>query len=308
MDQTSIFKLHKVADGVPVGPLLVNSPHSGRNYTMMDMGVLKCTIDKLRTLEDTVMDGITQLGNLAQYGITALEALFPRSYIDPNRAATSLDKTQIRGWTGKYLNSFIPDLYTALGCGLVPVRAAAEGFEIYEPANFPTEEDIAGRLKFYKSYHSQLQKSLHDLFNQFGGYALLDMHSCYPTGIVETGARANRADIILSNCHGQSCSEDFLQVVKAAYLEQGFTDIVINQPFKGGFITSHYGKGGMGVFAGGNAQGMTNSDNINSLQIELNKRLYWDFEKQQEKPDSEPLKQANIAVFRTVKDYMLSLS
>lgn len=307
MESNAIFKFHAVADNTTSGPVLVNSPHSGRDYSMVDMSALKCGMEKLRVLEDTLIDVIAQLAQLAQYGITSLEALFPRSYIDPNRALTSLDKLQIRGWTGRHISSFIPDFYTALGCGLVPVRAAAEGFEIYDAANYPTEDDIAGRLKYYKAYHHQLQQALHDLFNRFGGYALLDMHSCYPSGIIESGARENRADIILSNCHGQSCSDEFMHVVKAAFLEQGLTDIAINHPFKGGYITSHYGKGGMGIFASGHAPSMMKSDNIHALQIELNKRLYWDFEKQEEKADAEPLKRANIAVFRAVNDYMMSL-
>lgn len=307
MNDNGIFRLHPVPDTVQEGLLLVNSPHSGRDYSRVDASSLKCSLDQLSVLEDTIMDQIAQLSSLGQYGITALEALFPRSYIDPNRIITSLDKSQIRGWTGKHLDFFIPDFYTALGCGLVPIRAAAENFELYDPEFYPTESDIAERLKYYKAYHQQFQKTLREIFNRFGGYALLDMHSCYPSGIVESGARENRADIVLSNAFGQSCSDEFLQVVKTAYMGQGFTDIAINNPFKGGYITSHYGRGGMGVFAAGNAATMGKSEKINALQVELNKRLYWDFEKREEKPNAEALKKANIAVFRTVNDYALSL-
>lgn len=303
-----IFKIHPPDNADHSGMLVVNCPHSGQDYAMFDVEKITCSFEQLRVLEDSLMDEMAQLSRLGQYGITALQALFPRSYIDPNRAVTSLDKTQIRQWTGQYINYFIPDKYTSLGAGLVPVKAKPEGFDIYEPDNYPTEEDIAGRLKYYKAYHAQLQEILRESFNKFGGYALLDMHSCHPTGPAdENGDRPRRADIILSDCRGQSCSAEFLEVVRQAYIAQGFENVEVNRPFKGGFITSHYGRGGMGIFSAGQVAPSRAGDTINALQIEVNKRLYWDFETGREKPDSAPLKAANIAVFRKVHDYSLSL-
>lgn len=303
------FKLYEAADTDQSGLLLVNCPHSGRDYSMFDLGQLKCSYDQLRILEDSMMDEVAQLSSLASYGITALKAMFPRSYIDPNRALTSLDKSQMRHWTGKYIDFFIPDKYTSFGSGLVPIDAKPEGFEIYAPEFYPTEEDIAGRLKYYKAYHAQLQKTLQDNFNKFGGYALLDMHSCYPTGQPdETGDLPRRADIILSDCRGQSCSPEFLEVVRQAYLDQGLTDIEINRPFKGGYITSHYGKGGIGVFAPGQISPSRSAANINAIQIEVNKRLYWDFDEEQESRQASMVKEANVAVFRIVDAYTRSLT
>ncbi|RTE07188.1 hypothetical protein EJQ19_21800 [Paenibacillus whitsoniae] len=61
---------------------------------------------------------------------------------------------------------------------------------------------------------------------------LLDLHSFY---IQST------KDIVLGTCHGMSCSHEFLEVVRSAFIEEGFTVSVDEKGLTGGYIVSKYG-------------------------------------------------------------------
>ena len=65
-------------------------------------------------------------------------------------------------------------------------------------------------------------------------------------------------DVVISNLNNQSSSIEILNLAKKSFINYNYnTDI--NYPFKGGFITSYYGKP---------------EKNIHFLQIEINKNLY----------------------------------
>ena len=68
-------------------PLVLDSPHSGAHYP--EEFAYRCPLPMLRRAEDAYVD---QLYDAAPaHGATLVAALFPRSYIDANRAADDLD-------------------------------------------------------------------------------------------------------------------------------------------------------------------------------------------------------------------------
>src|SRR5262249_53901878 len=67
----------------PEMPLVFDSPHSGSEYPE-DFGFC-CPLDVLRTAEDTHVDELYAAA--PELGATLIGAVFPRSYLDPNRAA-----------------------------------------------------------------------------------------------------------------------------------------------------------------------------------------------------------------------------
>ncbi len=266
------YKVHGVSE-TGSGPLLINSPHSGRDYSGWDISGLCCTPDQLHTLEDTHMNIVCGFDQFGESGIQGLEFLLPRSFVDVNRSATSLDPTQIRD----YLEQLhcLPDYYTSLGHGVVPIRAKVEGFEIYSGENLPTALEIIERLKSYQAYHDQLQIMMLNAARRHGGYALLDMHSCNPFGAPDAmGYAAPRADIILGDLDGKSCSAGFLHAVQQVYKDHGFTSIAINAPFRGGYITQKYGAHNASTWSTHLPDIGRDPFCAQALQIEFNKHLY----------------------------------
>ena len=74
-------------------PLVFDSPHSGSEYP--EDFRFCCSLDVLRTAEDAYVDELYAAA--PQLGATLIGAIFPRSYLDPNRAADDLDATHIDG-------------------------------------------------------------------------------------------------------------------------------------------------------------------------------------------------------------------
>lgn len=256
-----------------IGPLIVSSPHSGRDYSPFDPSRLICSHEQLRNLEDVGMDQVSNIGHLAQDGIAAIEFLLPRSFIDVNRAPTSLDISQIHDYLPRL--KCIPDKYTALGAGLIPVSAKVEGFELYKPGLEPTALEIIERMRAYRGYHRSLKSLMRASLQLHGGYALIDMHSCYPVGPRNADGHAlERADIILGDRHGLSCRPEFLHAVRQVYEDHGLTAIAVNTPFPGGYITQSYGASSDTDWSRKMAGRLSSAFHMQALQIEINKRLY----------------------------------
>lgn len=266
------YKVHQVSE-TGSGPLIVNSPHSGQNYSLWNITELSCTPEQLHRFEDTHMNAVCAFDQLGNSGIRGLEFLLPRSFVDVNRSISSLDPTQIRD----YLEELrcLPDYYTSLGHGVVPIRAKVEGFELYREDNRPTAREIIDRLKFYQAYHEQLESMIVGAARRHGGYALLDMHSCNPFGAIDAmGYAAPRADIILGDLDGKSCSAGFLNAVQQVYKDHGFTSIAINAPFRGGYITQKYGAHNASSWSNHMPDLGRDPFCAQALQIEFNKHLY----------------------------------
>ncbi|HJO69686.1 MAG TPA: N-formylglutamate amidohydrolase, partial [Rhodospirillales bacterium] len=80
----------------PIGnefPMVFDSPHSGTLYPD-DFGHV-APMARLRKAEDTFIDDIYE--HAPAKGGHLLEALFPRSYIDPNRSLEDLDPGLLDG-------------------------------------------------------------------------------------------------------------------------------------------------------------------------------------------------------------------
>ena len=116
--------------------------------------------------------------------------------------------------------------------------------------------------KYFDPFHQKIKKHIVKI-KQAGHPAiyLLDLHSMPSKGLAfhrDPGQR--RAEIVVSDCGGKSCSIAFRDLVIKAYKKAGF-QVVLNWPYKGGAITQTYGQPHKGQEA---------------LQVELNRKLYMD--------------------------------
>ncbi len=72
-------------------PVMFDSPHSGRRYPA-DFGHIAEEL-QLRRAEDAYLDELYVAA--PEHGATLIHALFPRSYIDPNRGEDEIDQTML---------------------------------------------------------------------------------------------------------------------------------------------------------------------------------------------------------------------
>ena len=233
-------------------PLVFDSPHSGRDYPPD----FDHRIDRqiLRQAEDSHVEAL--FAGVVLLGAPLLHALFPRSYIDPNRALEDLDGGMIDGpWPGTTL----PGDKTRRGVGLIWRRLRGLG-EIYDRRL--TVAEVQHRIETcWHPYHAALKELLDTAHGRFGRVWHLNCHSMPAMGDETTpDGPAARADFVLGDRDGSSCDPGFTRFVAAALTDLGY-EVKLNEPFKGVELVRRYADPAAGR---------------HSLQIEINRRLYMD--------------------------------
>jgi N-formylglutamate amidohydrolase len=126
-------------------------------------------------------------------------------------------------------------LRVAGGLGTIP-RIVGDSQEIYA-GRLPAEVAIGRIESLYKPYHRALRQLLGASVSQFGWTILADCHSM-PSAAVGSDSRA---DVVIGDRYGTSCSEIVTDVVEGLFAAHGLR-VVRNRPYAGGFITEHYGQ------------------------------------------------------------------
>lgn len=232
---------------VPLAPLVLDSPHSGRIYPT-DFNYV-CPLSLLRQTEDSYVDEL--IAGAVHYGIEVLVAEFPRSYIDTNRAENDIDPLVLAGPWAELLQ---PSERTLLGLGLVR-RLCKSGVPVYKEA-LPPHEIVHRITKYYRPYHEALERLLSDRVLQFGEGFLINCHSMPDRN--SDGRVAQRPDFVLGDRSGTSCDLSFTRCAHDVLREMGY-NVALNDPYKGQEIVRRYGQPKQGRHA---------------LQLEINRRLY----------------------------------
>ncbi len=249
MNTARIFKIHAPAGASSA--LVFDSPHSGQDYPDDFGSVLSQT--QLRSTEDCFVHEL--YAGAPEHGAHLLEALFPRSYIDPNRSAGDIDLELL---DGPWPHHYEPSGKARLGKALV-WRNLDDATPIY--AGKLSVATVLHRITHYLTpYQSALKALLDQAHAAHGVVYHVNCHSMDPVGNVmaEGGAGAVRADVVLGDRDGTTCAGAFTQAVAAFFDARGYS-VAINKPYKGVelvrmFSAPHAGR--------------------HSLQIELNKSLY----------------------------------
>ncbi len=243
------------------GPVLFNSPHSGRVYPPSFLLTSRLDLSTLRRSEDSFVDDL--IAGLVHRGHPIMRAHFPRCYVDVNREPYELDPRMFEGRLPSFANT--RSMRVAGGLGTV-ARVVGDAQEIYDQRMSVTEalRRIDG---LYKPYHRTLRRLFTRLHRDFGAAILVDCHSMPST----TGARDERprADVIIGDRYGTSCVAIVAEVVEQALRGFGYA-VSRNKPYAGGFITEHYGNPATGLHA---------------IQLEINRALYMD-ERHYERSDA----------------------
>jgi len=233
-------------------PLIFDSPHSGRNYPD-DFGH-SCDIPVLEKAEDRYVDLLFE--GVPSFGGVLLNALFPRTYIDVNRAADDIDPELLEApWPGP-VN---PTARSSAGIGLLR-RMVNPGLPLYD-RELSVNEVMKRIENYYNPYHHALEHLLDEAHLEYGKVWHINCHSM-PSHTNTSNLYYNRkkrlADFVIGDRDGTSCDPHFVSAVKT-FLEDCSFRVDINEPYSGVELIRKYS---------GPNQGR------NSLQLEINRSLY----------------------------------
>lgn len=237
-------------------PLIYDSPHSGRVYPA-DFDYA-CDEGLLRRGEDNYVDEL--IAHAPAHGIHLLCADFPRTYIDVNRADNDIEPDILATAWPTPLN---PTDRALSGIGLIR-REIKPGIPVYNRKLSVSE--ITQRLEnYYIPYHSAIRDLLDQSYDLFGQVWHINWHSMPSLGAVgplpHSGRRpgSGQPDFVLGDRNGTSCWPDFTNDIKDLLKNLGYS-VAINTPYKGVELVRRYSNPNAGRA---------------SLQIEINKGLYW---------------------------------
>lgn len=175
---------------------------------------------------------------LPDLGVTVVHATVSRMVVDLNRSPQPLSL-----YPGRVETTVVPQR-TFWG----------DAIWAQPPDEVETEALLAA---WHRPYHDRLAAELSRVQAEHGHVVLLDLHSVASRANRIHGALAD--EIYLGDRDGSSCPATLTDEVAACYRRAGFA-VVRNAPYKGGYITHHYGQ-----LAG-----------VDALQIEMVQRIYMD--------------------------------
>ncbi|WP_050900880.1 N-formylglutamate amidohydrolase [Oceanicola sp. S124] len=277
--------LDVTAPRAPAIPLVLDSPHSGTD--LPDDFHPAVDAATVRVSADTHVDDI--FAAAPDEGAPLLRALFPRSFLDPNRSLSDMDAQMVAGdWPHP-----VRDSNTARrGMGLIWRKAW--GDQPMYAAPLSVEEAEARIRRYWIPYHAALRQLLDGAFAQHRCVWHLNCHSMTDAGhaMSSDGPGTSRADICIGDMHGASAGPGFTALLREAIGAEGFS-VAMNKPFKGAELTEAYANPAI---------------NRHSVQLEINRRLYMDEGTRERSADYPAFKAAMTRVVAKVADHVRSES
>lgn len=220
----------------PAVPVVVSIPHTGTHLPPAIARRLASERMRGQPMTDWHLHLLYDF--LPSLGVHTLHATWSRFVADLNRAPED--------------RPLYPGRFET---GLVP-RQTFDGETVW--AEPPGPDEVAEwRTRWHAPYHARLRELLDTLVARHGRVVLIDAHS--------VASHANRVhgalveDIFLGDRDGTSCRPWLMSLMDEAFRAQGRA-VARNRPYKGGYITDHYGR----------------LPGVEALQIEMAQRVYMD--------------------------------
>ncbi|MEC7984860.1 MAG: N-formylglutamate amidohydrolase [Myxococcota bacterium] len=223
-------------------PILISVPHAGTAFPEeWSHGVLQSPFQTHPPDTDWFVDKLYTFA--PELGIGVIKANLSRYVVDLNRDPKA------------------KPLYSdgRLITGPIPLQSF-EGKDLYRDP--PSEEEKKTRIRtYFQPYHNAIQAKLAELKERHESVLLFDAHSIRHH--VPKLHAEPFPDLILGNNDQKTASP---QLIEACWevLRQSTYTASHNSPFKGGYITRHYGHPQSG---------------IHTLQLEMSQRIYMDEER-----------------------------
>lgn len=218
-------------------PLLVTVPHDGRR---IPRDLSERMTQAGREIPDTDWHVAQLYDFVRDLGAKLLVAEYSRYVVDLNRSAQ--DDVLYPG---------------QLVTGLCPEQTFA-GEDIYVGDGVTAEEKERRIAKYWRPYHDHVRVTLTAMRDQHGYALLWDAHSI--PSLVPRLFDGELAELNLGTNSGASCAPAIESAVAEISRASDYSSVV-NDRFKGGFITRNYGRP---------------DDNIHALQLEIAQRAYMD--------------------------------
>jgi len=236
----------------------------------------------LRRAEDTHVDALYAAA--PDHGATLIAANFPRSYIDANRSLLDIDAALLdAAWPGPINVS----RKTEKGIGLV-WRLLDTGEAIYRRKL--TVAEVQARISAcYAPYHRTVRDAINAAHKHYGAVWHVNCHSMPATSSVisEEGPGVARADFVLGDRDGTTCSPDFTAFVAQTLRDMGY-DVRINDPYKGVELVRAYSDP---------------AARKHSLQIEVNRKLYMDEDSRERNEGFDKLRDDLTALVKAIGSF-----
>lgn len=224
-------------------PLVMASPHSGREYPPAFLAAARLGLQQLRRAEDPLVDELLE----GVAGVPVLRARYARAFLDLNRAADELDPAMFDGLPPQLARH---TERVAAGLGVLP-RVAAQGMDIYRRRLDPAE--ATARIEaLHRPWHTRISELLQRARGRHGFAILLDCHS------MPTPQGQMAPQIILGDRHGSSADTAVVALIEAHFSERGWR-VGRNIPYAGGHTTEFHG---------------CPAEGIHAVQIEIDRSLY----------------------------------
>ena len=237
-------------------PLVLDSPHSGTFYPS-DFGH-QVPIEQLRWGEDTHVERLFE--DVLDIGGVMIDALFPRTYIDPNRARSDLKVDDLcDGGAGKLPFELKPSAKSKRGIGLIWTRAPVLRSPMYQHPISPAV--VMHRLsRYYDVYHDKISQILDATHRRFGYFIHVNCHSMASRVKSSTleEEESMRPDFVIGDRDGTTCAQGVTRQLERSLKQQGYS-VSINDPYKGVELVRAYSDPQVGR---------------HSVQLEVNRRLY----------------------------------
>ena len=226
-------------------PLILTSPHSGNYYPEFYKDNLLTPLKFCYSIEDMYVNEFIE--DFAQ-NIDVFLSKYSRAVIDLNRYIYELDRDLI---CEDIKFDTIETLRVKSGIGLIPTQTL-EGKIIFKN-KFTYEQFKFLKEDIYHKWHNLLKESINNKLSTFDRVFIIDFHS-----MPSENSNSCLSDFILGNINGLSCRKNEIDFISNEIKKFGYT-VDLNNPYSGGYITKNY---------------YDKRRNIETLQIEINKKLY----------------------------------
>lgn len=217
------------------------------------------------------------------YGATLLFACFPNTYIDTNRNTSDIDPAVL---DGEWPVPLQPSGAGKRGLGLIKTTSRY-GTEFQEHPL--TVAEVSHRIeRYHEPYNRELSRIIRKKRADFGVAVQVSCHCMSAVGMpTHPDPGQDRADFCIGDMGGRTASADYRDLMVGLFKDAGYS-VTVNTPYDGGPLMSR------------NAD-MDN--NIHSLMIEVNKRLFMDIKTFKKTAGALPTRQTIEHVIAAVCSY-----
>jgi N-formylglutamate deformylase len=240
----------------PETAVVLSVPHAGTATTGFEAALIP-TLD-VRGDADLFVDGLYDVGADSAAVATSVTdrprypfvaATLSRFVCDMNRHPDDISRAVVPDH---------PEPKNTDGRGFVWAVTTTGATALAHPL---TLDEWRARQAIHAAYHNAIAQALARARDRFGFAVLVDGHSMPSVGRAgHKDPGRQRADIVPGDRDGTSCSGALSRLVERHFIGAGYS-VSFNDPYKGGFVTTHHGQP---------------ADRVHAIQIEIRRDLYMD--------------------------------